>query len=58
MPHKVLCIGNSVTLHMPLSEVNWYSKQGMAASKPEYDYCHVLERLIKKTQSEIYRNPV
>ena len=41
-PHNVLCIGNSITLHRPSDKVNWYSCCGMAASKPEYDYCHML----------------
>ena len=47
-PHKVLCIGNSITLHLPSNAVNWYSSQGMAASKPELDYCHVLEKLMRQ----------
>ena len=48
LPHNVLCIGNSITLHQPLDDVNWYSNHGMAASKPEYDYVHMLEKMMRK----------
>ena len=43
-PLKVVCLGNSITRHGYLPDVEWYSDWGMAASKPENDYCHVLER--------------
>ena len=43
-PLKVVCLGNSLTHHGYLPDVEWYSDWGMAASKPENDYCHVLER--------------
>lgn len=45
--HNVLCLGNSITLHQPLASVNWASRQGMAASQPENDYCHILQRLMQ-----------
>ena len=45
--HQVLCIGNSITRHSPYDAVNWYSDHGMAASKPEKDYCHVLQSLMR-----------
>ena len=48
LPHHVICLGNSITLHYPLDDVNWYSQHGMAASKPENDYCHVLEKLLHR----------
>lgn len=46
--HHVLCIGNSITRHTPYDAVNWYSDHGMAASKPENDYCHVLQSLMRE----------
>lgn len=57
-PHKVLCIGNSITLHLPSNAVNWYSSQGMAASKPELDYCHVLEKLMRQHNRKTTVTPV
>ena len=47
LPHQVLCIGNSITRHSPYDAVNWYSDHGMAASKPQKDYCHVLQSLMR-----------
>lgn len=58
LPHHVLCIGNSITLHLPLDDVNWYSSQGMAASKPEYDYCHMLEKMMRQHNPETTVTPV
>ena len=45
--HDVLCIGNSITYHAPSPNLGWYSAWGMAATKPEKDYCHVLESMLK-----------
>lgn len=58
LPHNVLCIGNSITLHQPLDKVNWYSRNGMVASKPEFDYCHVLESKLKKLNNKSSVTPV
>lgn len=44
--YNVLCLGNSITRHEYAESVEWYSDWGMAASKPENDYCHVLESLL------------
>lgn len=46
--YKVLCLGNSITRHEYAENVEWYSDWGMAASKPENDYCHVLESLLNE----------
>ena len=47
--YKVLCLGNSITRHAYAKKVEWYSDWGMAASCPENDYCHVLEKLLCET---------
>lgn len=47
-PLKVVCLGNSITRHGYLPDVEWYSDWGMAASKPENDYCHILERELRR----------
>lgn len=49
--HHVLCLGNSITRHSPYDAVNWYSDHGMAASKPEKDYCHVLLSLMRNNNA-------
>lgn len=45
---NVLCLGNSITKHSVREEVEWYSDWGMAASRPENDYCHVLEKMLQQ----------
>lgn len=55
--HKVLCLGNSITRHSPYDAVNWYSDHGMAASRPENDYCHVLQSLMRKDNPETTVSP-
>ena len=57
-PHHVLCIGNSITTHQPSDEIGWHSSHGMAASKLEFDYCHVLEKLMKQLNPETTITPV
>lgn len=58
LPHNVLCIGNSITLHQPLGDINWYSCHGMAASKPEFDYCHILEKMMRQHNPKTTVTPV
>ena len=46
---NVLFIGNSITRHEPKPEIGWNNDWGMAASKRDNDYVHlVLEHLQKK----------
>ena len=41
-------MGNSITKHPYLPKVEWYADWGMAASKEELDYCHVLQKRLKE----------
>lgn len=56
-PLKVVCLGNSITRHGYLPDVEWYSDWGMAASKPENDYCHVLERELQAYNKQTSVHP-
>lgn len=47
-PLRVVCLGNSITRHEYLPEVEWYSDWGMAASEEENDYCHILQRKLRQ----------
>ena len=39
---KVMFAGNSITLHSVKEEIGWFNEWGMAASKKENDYVHIL----------------
>ena len=39
---KVLILGNSITMHGPKPEIGWLNSWGMAASRKENDYVHLL----------------
>ena len=39
---KVLFVGNSITKHAPAPTIGWYGDWGMAASKKENDYVHLI----------------
>lgn len=56
--YHILCIGNSITIHPPFDEVNWYSNHGMAASKPKNDYCHILEERVKRHNAQSTVSPL
>ena len=47
-PLKVACLGNSLTHHGYLADIEWYGDWGMAASKRENDFCHVLEKELQQ----------
>ncbi len=45
---KVLIVGNSITRHAPKADIGWYGDWGMAASEPEKDYVHLVEKGLAK----------
>lgn len=45
---RVLYVGNSITKHAPRPETGWYNDCGMAASTPDKDYVHLLQKKIKQ----------
>jgi len=46
---KIMFVGNSITLHERLESIGWYGNWGMAASKKENDYVHlVMADVLKK----------
>lgn len=55
---SVVCLGNSITKHGYLPSVGWYGNWGMAASKEEYDYCHVLQSKLQKYNSGSSVTPI
>ena len=52
LPHHVLCIGNSITYMNPSVAIGWKGKWGMAASKAEKDYVHLLEQKLKSYNAQ------
>ena len=44
---RVLFIGNSITLHAPAPGIGWTNRWGMAASRAENDYVHIVTRGIE-----------
>lgn len=46
----VLFVGNSITQHAPASELGWPGRWGMAASKAENDYVHLLVARMAEAQ--------
>jgi alpha-galactosidase len=44
---RLLLIGNSITWHTPNTALEWTGNWGMAATKQENDYVHVLAKLVQ-----------
>jgi hypothetical protein len=43
---RIMFVGNSMTLHGSAPAIGWYPECGMAASAPENDYVHILEKKV------------
>ncbi len=50
---KILIFGNSLALHSPAPDIGWTGDWGMAASRPENDFAHVLAALLAKEYGDI-----
>jgi hypothetical protein len=46
--HRVLFVGNSITLHGPNPAIGWSGNWGMAASAKEKDYVHLVLRALAR----------
>lgn len=49
---RVLFAGNSITLHDIRPSIGWHLECGMAASAPENDYVHIIERKVLEKDSD------
>ena len=49
---RVMFVGNSITLHGFLPSIGWHGEWGMAASKEENDYVHILMRKIREKHKD------
>ncbi len=49
---KVLIVGNSITRHGPNADIGWPNDCGMAATRPERDFVHLLYDHIRAAQPQ------
>jgi hypothetical protein len=52
--HKILILGNSITLHGPSPEIGWTGDWGMAATSAARDYAHVVAAHVPGAALEIH----
>jgi len=50
---KILILGNSITRHLPKTEIGWTADCGMAASSLEKDYSHLLLQYFAATNNNL-----
>lgn len=50
---RVVIVGNSITLHGPLTDKGWYGNWGMAASAPNKDYVYLISQKLKKLNPKV-----
>lgn len=50
---RVLILGNSITAHGPAPDIGWKGNWGMAASKEENDFVHLLEAKFKTKNKDV-----
>ena len=51
--HRLLILGNSITLHGPSPEIGWTGDWGMAATSASRDYAHIVAAQIPDAALEI-----
>lgn len=50
---SITILGNSIVQHPPDSSIGWLHNHGMAASEPDSDFVHILERNLKSVNPNI-----
>jgi hypothetical protein len=56
--NNVLILGNSITRASPEESIGWNNNWGMAATKAEYDYVHLLTAKLRANNSRVIVNTI